>query len=98
LPAIAQKANFSPAHLNRLFQRIYGVSVMYYVRSQRIAAAKNILENGIENIGEIAQLVGFKRANLFCRAFRENTGLTPGQFRRNAKRDKSTFPNYNDLI
>jgi AraC-like DNA-binding protein len=66
---------------------------MYYVRSQRIAAAKNILENGIENIGEIAQLVGFKRANLFCRAFREDTGLTPGQFRRNAKRDKSTFLN-----
>jgi AraC-like DNA-binding protein len=91
LSDIASQVHFSPAHLNRLFRRLYGISVMRYVRTQRIAAAKNILKNGPENIAEIAQLVGYKRTNLFCRVFREEEGLTPSQFRRNARRDKSTF-------
>lgn len=91
LPDIASQVHFSPAYLNRLFRRIHGTSVMHYVRTQRVAAAKGILAEGSENVEEIAQLVGYKRANLFCRAFRAETGLTPGQFRRNARRDKSTF-------
>jgi len=86
LPGIAQSVHLSPAHLNRIFHRLHGIPVMRYVRARRIAAAKDILKQGDENIAEIAQLVGFKRANLFCRAFRQETGLTPGQFRRQMAR------------
>jgi AraC-like DNA-binding protein len=57
-----------------------------------------MLEEGSENIGEIAQLVGFKRANLFCRVFREVTGIAPGQYRRKTRRDKNTFPVSNASI
>lgn len=88
LPQIASKVLLSPAHLNRLFRQTYGITVMHYVRTQRIAAAKRILAEGSENVTEVAQLVGYKRANLFCRVFREETGLTPGQFRYNEKSDK----------
>ena len=91
LPGISEYVSLSPAHLNRLFRRVYGISVMHYVRTQRIAAAKRMLTEGTENITEIAQLVGYKRANLFCRVFREEEGVTPGIFRLTAKRDKSTF-------
>jgi len=90
LPVIAEKVDLSATHLNRLFRRVYGVSVMRYVLIQRIAASKKILKTGRENIEEISQLVGFKRANLFCRAFRHETGLTPSRFRRQMRHDKST--------
>lgn len=96
LSAIAQHVHLSSAHLNRLFRRVHGVSVMRYVLMQRIAASKEILKAGQENIEEISQLVGFKRANLFCRAFRQETGLTPGQFRRQSRRDISSSSVQND--
>ncbi len=87
LPQIAKQADFSTAHLNRLFQQYYGVTIMRYVREQRIAAAKKILEAGPENVAEIAALVGFKRASAFCDIFRRETGLTPSQYRRKARRN-----------
>jgi AraC-like DNA-binding protein len=86
LPRIAQEVGLSTAHLNRLFRRTYGLTVMNYVRGQRIAAAKKILAAGPENIAEIAALVGFKRTSAFCDVFRRETGLTPNQFRRQARR------------
>jgi len=85
LSLIAREVHLSATHLNRLFHQHNGISVMRYVRLQRIAAAKKTLVEGNENIGEIAHLLGFKRANAFCSAFKQETGLTPNQFRRQAK-------------
>jgi AraC-like DNA-binding protein len=82
LPLIAKQVGFSPAHLSRLFHRFGGMSVMQYVKLQRIAAAKKMLIEQAENITEIAQMVGFASSTVFCSAFRRETRLTPGQFRR----------------
>lgn len=92
LSGIARQADFSPVHLNRLFRQNYGMSVMRYVRSQRIVAASNILVVGNESMAEVAQLVGFKRANVFSHAFQQQMGLSPGQYRRQAKHNKTSPP------
>jgi AraC-like DNA-binding protein len=86
LSAIAQEVKLSSVHLNRLFRQHGGVSVMRYVGQRRIEAAKKILLEGDENISEISNLLGFKRPNAFCAAFRQITGTTPAQFRRKMKR------------
>lgn len=91
VPILAQRVGFSPAHINRLFHQFSGVPVIRYVRLQRIAAARKILEEGVENINEIAALVGFSSATAFCRAFLQETGLTPNQFRREARHNKNAF-------
>jgi len=91
LPSIARKMQLSPTHLNRLFRQFSGVPVMRYVKQQRIAAAKKILELGTENIAEIATLVGFTSSTVFCRVFRRETSMTPTQYRRQIKRAESTF-------
>jgi len=91
LPLIAQQVNLSSSHLNRLFRQFNGASVMHYVRQQRINAAKKILMEGSESVKEIAILLNFKRAAAFCSAFRQETGMTPLQFRRQFASDKSTF-------
>jgi len=88
--SIAQQVQLSPAHLNRLFHEFSGVSLMRYVRLQRIGAAKIILAQETERVKEIAFLVGFSSASVFCTAFRRETGLTPSQFRHQSL-CKSTF-------
>ena len=86
LRTIAQEVKLSPTHLNRLFHQHGNTSVMRYVGQRRIEAAKRILIEGSENISEISKLLGFKRPNAFCAAFRQVTGTTPGQFRRKVRR------------
>lgn len=88
LSQIAQHAGLSSAHLNRLFQQHYGVTLMRYVRQQRIAAARKMLEFGPENVAEIASLVGFNRASAFCDVFRRETGLTPSGYRKKVRRNQ----------
>lgn len=90
LPLIAREAGLSPTHLNRLFRQNYDVSVMQFVRRQRLAAAKLILADGLESVDEIATLLNFKRASAFCSVFRRETGLTPGQFRSQAVAARQT--------
>lgn len=88
LPEIARQVGLSTVHLNRIFRRDYGTTVMNYVRQQRIAAAKKILTEGSENISEIAVLVGFRRTSAFCDTFRSETGLTPNQYRREKRHSR----------
>lgn len=85
LPHIASHLELSPAHLSRIFHQFSNMPVMRYVRLQRIAAAQRVLEEGSENITEIAQLSGFGSVTVFCRAFHKETGLTPKQFRHHAR-------------
>ena len=48
----------------------------------RIEHAKRMLETGGESAGEIAGMVGYADATAFFKAFRELTGLSPGEYRR----------------
>lgn len=92
LPLIARQAELSPAHINRLFHQFSGVPVMRYVRLQRVAAAQKTLEDGTENITEIAHMVGFHSVTVFCRAFRSETGISPTQFRSQHRRRSKVPP------
>jgi AraC-like DNA-binding protein len=86
LSLIAQRAGLSPVHLNRLFHQFSGVSVMRYVRLQRMTSAKMLLVEAPENITEIARLMGFRDVATFCRTFLRETGLTPNQYRHQKRR------------
>jgi AraC-like DNA-binding protein len=85
ITTIAQKVDISATRLNSLSHQFCGVSLMRYVRQQRIAAAKAMLRTQPESIKEIAMLLNFKSAAAFCSVFRKETGLTPKQFRRQAR-------------
>lgn len=74
----------SSAYLCRLLQRETGLSPIEHLRYQRIALAKNLLEEGRQSIEDIAKRSGFGSAEHFHRVFRHQTGMTPTAYRRNA--------------
>ncbi len=82
LPLIAERVGISVAQLNRQFQKNYGVTVMRYVKLQRIEGAKMMLTVEPENISEIATQLGFKSVQVFCSVFQQEVGMTPSQYRR----------------
>lgn len=82
LESLALEYGFSQSYLSHLFKRITGTSVMGYLQSCRIAAAKKQLTETALSIGTVAGLCGFGDASNFTRAFRTQTGTTPSAFRR----------------
>lgn len=82
LPQLAEECGFSVSYLSHLFKRITGSSVMGYLQSCRMAAAKKQLVETPMEISAIVESCGFADASNFSRTFRSLTGFTPTQFRR----------------
>jgi AraC-like DNA-binding protein len=73
----------SPRHLNELFAKAGRSSPYQYLKTRRIARARQLLlwhrDLGVK---EVSSLVGFRDPSHFIHAFRQAVGKSPDQYRR----------------
>jgi AraC-like DNA-binding protein len=79
---LAQAVNLSPSRLAHLFKSEVGVSPQRFLNNIRLQKAKEMLENGVRCIKEIAAEVGFPSVSRFCRSFKTLYGSTPSEYRK----------------
>ena len=60
---------------------IIGVSAARYIKNIRVERAKNLLSKTSMTIFEVASEVGFTESQYFSTVFKQETGLTPSQYR-----------------
>lgn len=82
LDAYARDIGVSTPQLNRLCRRILGTTPNALIRQRRLVEAKHLLEFTIYSMSDIAARAGFSDAGYFSRTFKSETGLTPGDYRR----------------
>ena len=61
------------------------MSFVDFISSQRVFNACQALTGSSKPITEIAYECGFRNQSTFNRVFREQTGVTPREFRRNGR-------------
>ncbi len=81
LKTLAQRAFISPEHFSRVFKKTTGMNLIHYINTKKIIMAKEMLLNKDENIGSIAEEVGFQSVPHFYRVFKKNVGVTPSAYR-----------------
>ena len=67
-------------------------SIPEYLRNLRVQNAKQLLRGTGLSISQIADALGICNANYFCQIFKEDTGLTPSDYRRNCYEKENTKP------
>lgn len=77
---LARIACMSLSTFKRVFKKHFGVSSGKWLREQRIARAKFLLENTDKNVTEIAFELGYSDAASFSKAFKLATTLNPTDF------------------
>lgn len=82
LTSIAGHFYMSPFYVSRLFKRTTDLSLVEYINSVRVLAAKRLLETTALHIPEVAEAAGFSTTDHFSRVFKESTGLAPQQYRK----------------
>lgn len=83
---VAAAVGISQRQLARAFAD-YGVTLSAYLRSRRIQLAQTIMVDprfGAVSMAEVAARCGFTSSSVFSRSFKEETELTPLQWRKRA--------------
>ncbi|MBQ7208939.1 MAG: PocR ligand-binding domain-containing protein [Lentisphaeria bacterium] len=79
---VSRKFYLSPDYLSHLFSRKVHVSFHRYLALCRIIRARNMLAETSLSASEIAYASGFGSISQFNRAFKAETGRSPGAYRR----------------
>lgn len=81
IETMATAAGLGRSRFCELYASARGVSPGTFIRSERLARARDLLSASDLGIGEIATQVGFADATVFGRFFRAATGVTPSLWR-----------------
>ncbi|RPI93528.1 MAG: AraC family transcriptional regulator [Chloroflexi bacterium] len=78
---LAGVAGFSVPHFRRVFTAHVGESAAGYVRRLRLERAGRKLRMGAVDITEVALAAGYDTHAAFSKAFKQQFGLSPSEFR-----------------
>ena len=86
VPDIAARLAISTSALQRRFRARVGRSVHAEILRVQLDRAMSLLRDSPLGLGEIAQRAGFKHREYMGAVFKARLGVTPGDYRRNARR------------
>lgn len=82
LADLARQVFVSETHFRRLFQRVFGVSPVQFIRRCRVDRACALLRTTDLPIKQVAQNCGFAEDAFFSRVFHRLVGTSPAAYRR----------------
>lgn len=83
---IAAFVGYNPHYVSKKFREETGRSLVSYIKEAKIAEAKLLLRFSGLSLAEISELLSFSSQSYFTATFREVTGVTPQQFRKDVKK------------
>ncbi len=84
---LAAITDLHPDYLSRKFKSTVGISPAEYVRKFRVAKAMELLCSADTTVTDVATACGFGDISVFSRIFKNTTGVSPTDFRKNSTSD-----------
>lgn len=82
LASVSEQFGYNASYLSRIFKEAFGVKFIDYVTQVRIEQSIGLLKETAHPIQHIAETVGYTNSLSFIRAFKKQTGTTPGNYRK----------------
>lgn len=92
LDEIAAHMGISQSECCRYFRKKSGQTIFGYLNQYRIHKSMELLAGTDSDIAQIAQECGFSDQSYYTRRFREQTGITPRQYRLRERQKEQTVP------
>jgi len=78
---VANHISLNYSYFSILFKEKTGMNFVDYLRMIRIEKAKELLQNSMYKIYEVAEMVGYSNTKHFTTTFRALTGISPKEYR-----------------
>lgn len=82
LESTANYIGISSNYLSHIFKQETEKNFVEYLTEIRIRKSIELIGQGIDNVQELASLVGYRYSSYFCRQFKKCTGVTVSKYRR----------------
>jgi AraC-like DNA-binding protein len=82
IESLAREAGLSRSALAERFTQLVGQPPMQYLANWRMQTAAHLLRSSAENVGTVAERVGYESEAAFSRAFKKIVGVPPGEWKR----------------
>ena len=83
LDELAEKYNISSKHLSKKIKQYLNISFKDYTTQLKINKAKELLATSDITITKLFSMVGFQDRISFTRAFKQKTGISPSEYKKN---------------
>lgn len=87
LEELSSLTNYNYSYLSALFRRVTGGTLTEYYRNRRLETARLLIVKNELSITHIADLLNYSSIYTFSRAFKDQYGVSPEQYRKNASLD-----------
>ena len=77
---LSREVGYSNMHFYRKIKALAGETPSQFLRTIRLKRAAELLRKKSDNVTQIAYSVGFSSLSYFNKCFKEQFGVTPGQF------------------
>lgn len=78
----AEKLNITPKYLSKLIKESSGKTAAEWIDQYVILEAQTLLKYSDMTIQEISYHLNFASQSFFCKYFKHNTGITPGEYKK----------------
>ncbi len=85
LEQVCRMAGMSQSKFTALFRSVTGLTYLEYRNGRRIELAKRLLSETEDRILQVGMEVGFEDISHFNRVFKQQTGMSPGQYRKRSR-------------
>lgn len=89
LDVLCEVSRMNARQINGLFKKAYHLGTVEYIRSRRLAKARELLCFSQASVTQIAEHTGFKSVHYFSRVFKEHEGISPGEYKKRLSRSLS---------
>lgn len=87
---LAKNFGLNEDYMGQIFKKTAGTNISNYINNRRIEAVKELLAETNSKIIDIAYHVGFENLTHFHRQFKNQTDLTPSQYREQHRKNDQT--------
>ena len=82
IKSVAEDLCYNEFYISHLFKKKMGISIKEYLLKKKISYATELLVTTQMSIEEISTALNFSCSHSFRRAFKNQTGITPGEYRK----------------
>jgi len=86
MAVVSNSISMNYTQFSNLFKQYTGSSFRDYLKNLRLAESRRLLADPALSIRKVGELSGFRNEKHFIKCFKQETGVSPGDYRRNLQR------------